>query len=156
MDVISLSHFLSLLFLHRQVNLFIRSKRVSLSIMPLSNATYTHQLFNQTLYIRTKYKKRNQLSLSLSLPVRSSSTSTKHYLSAYFYCSFKNSSTCYIDSRHHFNPVKPSLYVLFHETLANVPSLPRMPTKTLMLSSIYSTLRILTVWRTCSALSPYL
>ena len=67
---LSLSQFLSLLFLHRQVNLFIRSKRVSLSIMPLSNATYTHQLFNQTLYIRTKYKKKKStLSVSLSLPV---------------------------------------------------------------------------------------
>ena len=57
-------------FLHRQVNLFIRSMRVNLSIIPLSNATYTHQLFNQTHYIRTKYKKRiNSLSLSLLLVV---------------------------------------------------------------------------------------
>ena len=37
---------------------------------------------------------------------------------------------------HHFKPVNPSLYVLFQLTFANVPSLPRMPTKTLMLSSL--------------------
>ena len=45
--------------------------RVNLSIIPLSNATYTHQLFNQTLYIRTKYeKKKSTLSVvSLSLSV---------------------------------------------------------------------------------------